>query len=308
MKKLLLFSALVCIILAACGGQNNVPTAFPSVTPQASLEATSFPTRTLPTQPPATPTMTPFPPYPNKQVVFDYYVTGNQADWDIFFDPPSGNIVTKLVLYDDGQMLIAGTGEAYKQKVLSSAEMKSFLSKLETLGFYSIESNQQHDPTDDLYDFGGRYDEIEVMDGLKICILVEADQSRNLCVHESYMQFFVPKMKNILKHLDEYNPAGTIPYDPDRIFLAIQADDDPSVDHPPAVPWKEDFPSLESESGSYTSDPSSQVRYIDGDMAKEIVLFLEDADGWKVVSQNGREYFVRIRVLLPHEKVRNPYQ
>jgi hypothetical protein len=310
MKKLLLLSAVVIILSAACGVQRNVPTPLPSPTPEPSSTSTSTitltPTRIQPTELPSTPTFTPFPPYHNKGVVFDYYVIGNQAYWDEFFDPPSGNIVTKLILYDDGQMLIAGIGETYKQKILSATEIKSFLSKLETLGFYSLESNQEYDPTDNLYDFAGKYDDLGVFGGLRDCISVNADNSRNLCVHDSYLQFLIPEMKKILQYLDTYQPTGMTPYYPDLILLTIQSGLDSSIEYPPAIPWDEHFPTLEKDPKRYTWDNSIQVIYIDGDMAKEIYSFFEGSDSSKVVSQNGNEYLVDIRVLLPHEKVKNP--
>jgi hypothetical protein len=316
MGKTLLLSIAVCITLTSCNGQKDIPTVLPSVTLKPSSTTTamtipaliSTPTRIQPTEPPFTPTFTPFPPYHNKEVIFDYSVIGNQADWDMFFDPPSGNIVTKLVLYDDGQMLIAGTAETFKQKVLSSNEIKNFLSKLETLGFYSIESNQKYDPTDKLYNFGNNFQEVEVFDGLWYCIFVNADKSRELCVREPYIQFLIPKMKRILQYLDEYKPTGMTPYYPDRILLSIQVGAHSSVDDPPAIPWDEHFPSLENDPTRFTSDTYSQVIYVDGDLAKEIYLFFEGSDGWKVVSQNGTEYVVSLRVLLPDEKVKNPQQ
>jgi len=292
-------------VITACGGNKIIPTVFPSLTLEPGFTVTATPTLTLtpkfqPTELPSTP----FLPYHNKGVVFNYYVTGNQAEWDTFFDHPSGNIVTKLVLYDDGQILIAGTGETYKQKVLSSAEIKSFLSKLETLGFYSLESNQEHDPTDDLYNFGGKYEEVGVIGGVRNCISVDADKSKKLCVHDSYMQFLIPEMKNILQFLDAYNPTGMTPYYPDRILLTIQKAD-PAVDNSPANPWNERFPPLEKDPSRYTTDTSNQVMFIVGDMAKEIYLFFEDTDT-KVVSQNDKEYIAYLRVLLPHEKVKKP--
>jgi hypothetical protein len=287
---------------------------FPSLTPEPSSTATiiatstliSTPTRIQPTELPSTPIFTPFPIYNNKGVVFDYYVIGNLADWDTFFDPPYGNTVTRLVLYDDGQLLIAGAGETYKQKKLSSAEIKNFLSKLEILGFYSLESNQQNDQMDKLYDFGNNYQEIA--DGLRYCVSVNADKSRTLCVREPYIQFLIPKMKSILQYLDGYNPAGMTPYYTDRILLTIQTGIDSSINNPPATHWNEHFPSLENDPSRFTSDTSNQVIFIDGDKAKEIYLFFEGSDGWKVVSQNGKDYIVTIHVVLPHEKVKNPQQ
>jgi hypothetical protein len=313
MKKTFLISLMLCFMLSACNGQSNNPIAFQSRTPEPSSTApaiptaasTSIPTRIQSNELPSIPTFTPFPPYRNKGVVFNYYVVGNLADFIGFFDPPSGNIITRLVLYDDGQILIAVSGETYKQKVLSSEEIKSFLSRLETLGFYSLESTQEHDPTDKLYNFEGKYEEVGVIGGLRHCILVDADRSRNLCVHESYLQFLIPEMKRILQYLNEYKPAGMTPYQPDRLLLTIQADVDPSTNNPPVILWDERFPSLQKDSSRFTSGTSNQVIYIDGDMATEIYLFFEGTDT-KVVSQNGKEYIVYLRVLLPHEKVKNP--
>jgi hypothetical protein len=204
-------------------------------------------------------------------------------------------------------MIIAGESVTYKQKVLSSDEIKWFLSKLERLGFYSLESNQKDDPTDKLYNFGNNYQEFA--DGLWDCIWVNANRSRNLCVYESYIQFLIPKMKNILKYLDEYEPAGMTPYYPDRIFLTIQIAD-PYSDNLPAtaIPWDEHFPSLDTSNPRvYISDTRNLIMYIDGDMAKEIYLLFEGTN-IKVFSQNGKEYIVYIRILLPHEKVMNPDQ
>jgi len=197
-------------------------------------------------------------------------------------------------------MIIAGKDQTYKQKALSSDEIKRLLSKLETLGFYSLESNQQYNQTDKLYDFGNNYQEIN--DGLRYCISVNSDKSRNLCVHESYLQFLIPKMKTILEYLDQYEPASMIPYYPDRILLSVQADPLPAT----VVPWDKHFPSLEvSIPQIYPQDNPNPVIYVDGDMAEKIYLFLRDTDRETVFLQNGREYVVYIRVLLPHEKVTN---
>ena len=224
MKKLFLISAVVCVLLAACGGQRNIPTVFPSLSPEPSstitAKATSTltltPTRIQPTKLPSTPTFTPFPPYHTKKVVFEYYIVGQHSYFDMFYaDYPE---LPNIILYNDGQMLVNG-----KQKVLSADETKRFLSKLDTLGFFSLESNQQYDVTDKLYDFGNNYQEVN--DGLKYCILVSAERSKDLCVQEDYMQYLIPKMKAILKYLDGYKPIGLTPYYPDRILLSMRPAD-----------------------------------------------------------------------------------
>lgn len=320
---------LLCLFLAACNEikyvpaispslnpESNstmtmiVPTAFVTVKPTASATVsptqTSTPTRIQPTNRPPAPTATPFPVYPNKKAIFDYYVLGNLAEWIDFFDPPSGNIVTKLVLYDDGQLIAADGGETYKQKQLESAEIEHLFSELEALGFYSIESNQKHDQTDKLYNMGNDYQ--ETSDGLRDCVTVNAAQSRTLCVREDYVQYLTPEMKAILQFVDGYKPAGMLPYYPDRILLTIQSQIDPSIENPPAVPWNDSFPALQKDPSRYTGGTGGQVMFVDGELAQEIASFFGDSNGWKVVSQNGKDYIVSIRVLLPDETVKNPQQ
>ncbi|MGC1376545.1 MAG: hypothetical protein WA821_09985, partial [Anaerolineales bacterium] len=262
----------------------------------------------LPTEPPLTPTFTPFPPYNYKQVVFDYYVVGQQAYSDEFFAPESCCTWTNMVLYDDGQMIIGD-----KQKFLLSYEVKGFLSKLDAMGFFSLESNQQHDPTDKLYDFGNNYEEID--DGLWYCILVKADKSRNLCAKDEYRQYLIPEMQNILKYLDDYEPAGMTPYYPDRILVEVQKidPDSDSAHQERVIPWNKHFPSLEiSDPRIHVWDNPRPSMYVDGEMAKKIVLFFRDiynnVKGEYLFSQNGNLYDVSIREILPHERVRNIYQ
>jgi hypothetical protein len=285
----------VCILLASCSKENNIPTAISSFTPKPSFTATSTPSKTpRPTLTP-TSTITALPLYQNKQVLFDYYVIGDHSVYDSFFDPDSFHSYSRLVLYDDGQLIIPG--EKYKQKVLSPDEVKQFLSKLEALGFYSLESNQTHDPTDKLYNYGNDYQ--ESFDGRKYCISVNTDRPRNLCVYEPDIQFLIPKMKSILQHLDEYEPAGMTSYYPDRILLWIESGRDPYNENPPetAIAWDERFPQLEDS-----------IVYVDGNVAKEIYMLFDNTNQGKVFTQDGKEYTVYIDIVLPHEKITNAYQ
>ena len=179
------------------------------------------------------------------------------------------------------------------------------MSKLEQLGFYTIESNQEHDPSDKLYNFGNNFQPSS--DGLWDCILVAAEKSRELCVREMEIQYLIPEMKKILQYIDEYKPAELTPYVPDRILLTVQTADT-STDYPPAIPWDDSFPSLESLPRlPFLYAPNPTV-FFDGDVAKDIFLLFKGTDGRILVSQNGKEYIIDIRVLLPHESVKNPFQ
>lgn len=265
----------------------------PSLTKTSTIAPT--PTKTpRPTSPPI-PTITPFPAYKTKQVVFDYTVTGDHSIDGMFFE---GSIrsYSMLVLYDDGQLIIPG--EIYKQKILSPDEVEKFLLKLDALDFFSLESNHKHDPTDKLYNYGNNYQ--KSYDGRFYCIVVNADKKGNLCAYEPDLPFLIPKMKNILKYLDEFEPEGMTPYVPDRILLWVQTGRNPFDDSLPeiAILWDDNFPVLEE---------SGPIIYVDGNMAREIYMRFESVNAGKVFIQNGKEYTVYLDVILPHERVTNPY-
>lgn len=315
MKKTFLLSIAVCILLAACHGLQSAPTesssitAGPSSTPtppkpqgdgeqhsQLRIEKSPIP----PTLAPPTPTFTPFPPYPTKKVIFEYYIAGEHSLFDTFYTEHP--VIPIIILYDDGQMLVSGG-----QKVLSKDEIKSFLSKLDDLGFFSIESNQKHDPTDKLYDYGNNYQ--PSADGTMHCILVNANKSRHLCVYDPDIQFAIPKMQKILGYLDEYEPTGLTPDYPDRILLSIQPVD-PNSDETSAIvtPWDKRFPPLVYPAPrKFAYVASESIMYIEGDMAKEIFIFLINSQSDFFI-QDGKKYIVQARAVLPHETVFNAYQ
>jgi hypothetical protein len=196
------------------------------------------------------------------------------------------------------------------QKTLSADEVKMFFAKLDSLGFFSLESNQKHDEEDKLYNFGGHYQ--NVYDGLKYCILVNYDKSKQLCAYEPYMQFLIPEMKNILKYFDEYKPDGLTPYDPDRILLSTRLADPNRNDlSANGTLWDERFPSLEFSLRKIRNDAYDlpvSIMYIQGDLAKEIYRFLRNSHSHGLFIQNGINYIVDVDIVLPHETVINAYQ
>jgi hypothetical protein len=168
------------------------------------------------------------------------------------------------------------------------------------LGFYSLESNQAHDPTDKLYVFGNNYE--QAFDAYMYCIVINANKSRKLCVYEPGIPYLIPRMKNILKYLDGYEPAGLTTYYPDRILLWVQPGRNPDDDKLPttAIPWPENLPPI--------GISKENITYIDGNTAKEIYTLFDSTNAGKVFTQNGNEFTVYINVILPHEEVSNADQ
>ncbi len=294
---------IICVILSSCKRQGEQPSVFSTNTPAPS--AMVAPTQTLirPTETPKlalTPTVTLIPPYLTKQPLLDYFYIGGLSDFN-FYLANSTDELTKLVLYSDGQIIIL-RGDTYQQKILSIDEMNQFFSKLEALGFYTIQSNQEHDETDQLYNFGGKFSEVGVTDSPQFCILVTRDQSRDLCVSELYLDYITPQMRSILDFLNNYEPHGLTPYVPERILLRIEEgrneDDDNLTQN--SIPWTESSFSIDLNCGKKIC---TKIVYVEGEKAKE--LFMLYGDKGHVFTQNGKEYTVYIRAVLPHEEITN---
>ena len=299
-----------CVLLLSCGRRMEPANMIPSDTVEVSSPVTptlttvtstlnSIPTRT-PILPPAATLMRP---YPTKQVLLDYIARGYHSNFEHFF-PDGINKYSKLVLYTDGQIIFLRDGR-YQQARMTAEEVKGFFFQLEALGFYSIESNQEYDDTDKLYNFAGKYEEVGVTDGLLYCILAKGEQPRTLCVYEPYLEYLIPAMRTIVDFIDGYGPDGTSPYYPDRILMMVEGGRDSyDTDLPQQViPWTESSLSLDL---SCQKKICSKVIFVEGDQAKE----LYSACGSKVCmfSEKGKEYTVQIRAVLPHEELTRVFE
>jgi hypothetical protein len=300
-------AALAVLMLCACSPQPAAtlvitPSALPS--PTAASTATAIPPKETKPRPThvatitLTPTLspapyTPFPSYPTKAILLDYSSGGSHTLFDFVRDYSYSN----LVLYSDGQMIVPG--KTYLQKKLSEEEINLLMTRLDQLGFFRIESNQKHDETDHLYNFGSHYSRI--FDSHWDCILVNGDRPRNLCAQQMYADYLVPEMKNTLKFLDDYPTDGMIPYIPDRIVLWVDQGRSSQITNLPAaaIPWPESLPSLVKANHNYL--------YAGDESAKAIHSFLEK-NGWLLVcSENGQEYTVTADIILPHEELTWPF-
>lgn len=297
MKKFLplLLAFIFCTSLFACSNQGKSPSPLPTnivtLTPTLTLIPTAIPTRAF------SPTPTSFlyfPPYPTKQFILNYCVSGWHGNFDLFTDQPCWPL---LILYTDGQMIVPG--ETYQEKFLSEAEINQLFAQLESKGLYTIETNQNHDPTDKLYAFGNHYEKIS--DGPYYCIVVRnVERDRTFCAHDPQREYLIPEMKNLLEFLDQYQLEGAAPYYPDRILLNVATGRNPYIQDLPelAIPWPEYLPSLETA--------EFDTIYADGDMALEIYALFDNTDSFRVFTQGGKEYTLEIEPVLPHEVLTVP--
>src|SRR5687768_10124728 len=282
---------LLAIVVAGC--QNSVLETHLVISPTPSqLPTLTITPSSTPTSPPwLTPSATPyptFPPYSTKQVIFSYSYIGNHSVFDVALN--GGTPYSKIILYSDGQLIISG--KPYQQKQLSSEEINQLFSQLETMGFYSLETNQKHDPTDLLYDFKGQFE--ETYDGLYVCAM-DVVQGREVCVRDHLREFLIQPMKDILQFLDNYEPKNMPIYQADRLLLSIEAQP-PNwyiIENPEVIPWPVNFPHIETDKW--------RLLYVEREIASQIFSLYGSQNGARLVNANRIEYYIIIRVVLPHE-------
>ncbi len=281
---------LLAILIIGC--QNSVfetPTVI-SPTPSQLPILTSIPSSTSTLSPSLTLSTTPyptFPPYSTKQVVFSYVVYG----WGSSFDTAlkQGGI-SMIVLYSDGQLIISG--KPFRQKQLSSEERDMLFSQLEEMGFYSLETNQQHDTTDLLYNFMGQFE--KTYDGLYFCI-TDNIKNREICIRDHLRDFLIQPMKDILQFIDNYEPKNMSIYQADRLLLDIEAwpPDWYSIENRKVILWPSNFTDIETDKW--------RLLYVEGEMANQIFSLYGSQEDARLVNSNKIEYYINIRVVLPHE-------
>lgn len=288
-KFLALFVSI--IFIASCNSQPTLSSVVISPSPFPTAAFSPIPSQTLTPTKTLTPSNTPTPTYPLytvKDVIFKYGYDGGDHG---IFDPLVNPQLPKLILYSDGLLLI--DKDSFYQKVLTEQEIHSFLSQIEQRGFNTIDTNQQHDPTDKLYNFSNGYE--SAFDGRYLCV---SNETKRICAYEPVIDNVIPTMKNIFKFLDSYLPSNMTPYQADRILLQIIEGSDyiPQEYRPNQIEWADDLPVLQE----------TPTLYVDGETATKIFALFDYSESWKIVTYNDKEFTVFARPVLPHEVINQP--
>jgi hypothetical protein len=267
------------------------------------------PTQTSIPQATPTSTVTPapllqIPSYTTKQVVLLFThsragLGGPEEYFDIFFGNAAPRETTKLVLYSDGQLILQRPTQPSVTKILTEDEINQLLFRLDELGFHTIETNQKHDDTDLLYDFGGRYLEVGVTDGSFSCLSI---RDNRLCYYNPYEDFVMPQAKILFQFISSYTPKNTTLYEPDRIMLFISQGKDlynlfeelSMI----SIPWSSELSPLQTAQENYV--------YLEGEHAQIFYTLVNESTKPMIFSENGIDYSVLSAVVLPHEVISQP--
>lgn len=301
------FILLTLLVSSACYQTALQPTstAIPTYTQTITPNPTDTPQPSSTPNPTYTPiTMITIPTYKTKQIILKYTQSGGlgspNALLDIFFEDHRD--ATPLVLYSDGQLILYQDPGRILTKNLTQAEIERLLSRVSKAGFFSVETNQQQDETDLLYNFTGRYNEIAQTDGIDYCLSVNDTNSREICIYEPYKEFLNPPIKNLFQFIDNYTASNMTRYEPDRVLLYASRDLDLyntyAVEPTTSIPWPTDLPTLET--------PDEKYMYLEGDNAKEAFSLVNDSRLPLTFNEKGQDYFVFMTPVLPDEKLSQP--
>ncbi len=314
-KIYILVIGFILVILTGCSTSTSAtPTLIPTATPvsQTRSLSTSLP---LPTSTPtarpaltssptivpsATPNLTPVPtPGPIKPIFLEFGGTGGDGgtSYDAFF----GRSMPSIILYTDGELLIRGeqynVRDLYVEKHLSTFQMCSLLRQIRTTGYFSVTGNGQHYPNDPIYqksiDLG--------QGGGGDLLQVNGEQHKWVFIYNSEVDNLIPQVKAAYLLISKYHPQGMKPFSPDRIILRVEhqpADDWFYRPTPaPAQQWPTELPSL----AEILKDQSADREVVFQGNSATLIRKLIQLPGGGYFSENGSEYFIVARPLLPHE-------
>ena len=298
--KIVVLTSVMLVLLSACvhadssftpsTGEEN-PTATKS-----NIVLTSIPSQMVSSSETPNPTATEWiKNYPTKKALVVYGTswrneyTINFIEWGDFYIEPY------LILYEDGQLMF-GIGGSIKQ--LSKTETDEILIKLEQLGFFQIQANNEADllngVKNPLYSFP-TVEEPAPNNNLPLIVLtVNRQETKSISYRKEWENYLIRPMKDIIAYLDNISSAGATPYQPDRMLVAFDGEENKRIpEDATIIPWPDDVTS--PRQWSYMG-----VLYLDGAEAQK----LYQAAGEKLYayfSFEGKNYHVYLRPILPHE-------
>ena len=315
-NKKIIIGLFTFLILVSCSPDSTVSQSTDtnntfSLTPAVST-TTSIPTEISIVQPISTPTVVPtstplliIPPYQPKQIILEYSRFGGALGspnyvFDGFFG--GGRETTVFVLYSDGQFIMQEWGQPITTKIFTEKEQKQLFSLLDKSGFYSIETNENSDSTNPIYNFGGKYDEVKISDGVTSCLLANTEISKKVCFYEPYREFLIPGMKELFQFVYDYVPNNLTVYQPDRLLVFVSKGhgfyDSFALEPTKSSPWLSDLPSLET--------PEEKYMIIEAENASKVFSLFETRSWLKVFQESGQDYSVLVEVVFPHENLAQP--
>jgi hypothetical protein len=237
--------------------------------------------------------------YPTKSIFLERGLFGGDGGYTT--DHYLGRDTPDFVLYTDGELLVRD-GKWYREAMLSQEQICTLLSNIEKTGFLDIEATGYEDKDNSpIYQFD---ETTQYSDGdVNIIILVNGSKPKRISIYKLYYEYLIDPVRKMDQLLMEYRLDGGARYNPKWVILWIEQGKGlaASTDIPQA--WLDDLPPL-SEYWN-RGEPSQweegiQVVVEEENKSAVMQLFNYEMTG-RLFTEEGQEYYLIIRPLLPHE-------
>lgn len=244
----------------------------------------------LPTQRTTSPTVTPVvETYPLKQV---WIAFGSTPKFHPDFETAFPATIPTLVIYTDGTM-IQYRNKTFQTKKLGKTEVCDLLTRIGQLGFSQLQTNGIDYEDDPIY-AGLPAGATRAGDAYEY-LIVNGDPPKSLWVYEPIQAYAIQTVKEIMNVFRKYAPAGMHSYTPDRVGLFVQAGRPyKGLEKLKAIPWPVNTP-LKGEN-------AQGALYLEGKPAVQVFRIFQKPYTTLVFTEQGQEYTVVSRPLLPHER------
>lgn len=309
----------IIFVLVASACQNAAPTAkptipatppvktstalsLPSPTPEAPTETpVPIPTKTLsPTETPL-PEQSPTPLLPplasDQEILVSVQVSGDAPSFTEKDYP--GYHLPSMILYSDGLLIWReDLDKAFQESVLSTSEICAFLANLQATGVFETQGNGELGADDPI--FSGVTWDTFAEGGQSYTITVNGSPSRKVFFGLHNMEYLIPEVAAMFDVIDNFHPAGLIPYVAENYFLYINEGTDMADFYSQdltAHNWPKEMPKLKELIG----DQAERELELTQEQVDLLLPYFDAAPGIEVFSQNERQYSVVLRPLLPNE-------
>ncbi len=223
------------------------------------------------------------------------------GDGGTSFDIYHGRDTPSLILYADGQLLVAGGNDQYDQKyferMLSATETCAFLDRIRMTGFLGVRGSGKNYPFDRIYAIA-KSD--TPMGGGNYVIQVNGYPSKTVSIYGDAIEIVVPEVRRTYEIVSHYPLAGMRTFVSDRVIVHLERHSD--IEYPPdlpVLPWPVGAPSA----GSLLAKANARGDLeFDGAIGAQMKRLLKLPGIARYVDQ-GIEYVLAGRQLLPHESL-----
>jgi hypothetical protein len=248
----------------------------------------------LPEQSP-TPSLSP--PDSDQEILVSVWVSGDAPSFSEKDYP--GYHLPSMILYSDGLLIWReDRDKAFQEMVLSTSEICALLADLQATGVFETQGNGEMGADDPIFS-GATWDTF-AEGGQSYTIIVNGSPSRKVFFARSNMEYLIPEVAAMFDVINNFQPAGLIPYVAEKYLLYINQGTDMADFYfldLTAQTWPKEMPKLKELMG----DQAERELELTQEQVNLLLPYFDATPGIEVFSQNERKYSVVLRPLLPNE-------